>query len=209
MKSLLLLLFLSAFVGSVHAQGFNDRMLRVKSRSIVQKQASPLAVSSLVAFIDYVKKSDPDITRDLKSQTRWLSKSLRKEMMDAYAREAARMNKNPEDKPEYPDNASFTGVWNQPTYYSIVSAREYDYRNAKNPNSFRTVIDVLYEWGKEDTIDNQYPGVRNLRSYIFIKEDGLWKLDDIYGFGDEFTGSESLRQYFATSNLDQTLPTGK
>ncbi|HMJ09356.1 MAG TPA: hypothetical protein VK468_10150 [Pyrinomonadaceae bacterium] len=114
------------------------------------------------------------------------------------------MRKNPGDKPEYPDNASFTGVWNQPTYYSIISARQYDYRNTTNPNSLKAIIDVLYEWGQENSLDNQYPGTRNLRSYIFIFEDGLWKLDDIYGFEDEFTSAESLRGYFTKSNLDQT-----
>jgi len=204
MESFLAFVFLCIFVNGVHAQESGGRMRRVKSRSIVKKQAPPVVVSTLVSFFEYVKKSVPDIVSDLKSQTRWLSKSLRKDMMEAYARETAKMRKNPGDKPEYPDNASFTGVWNQPTYYSIISARQYDYRNTTNPNSLKAIIDVLYEWGQENSLDNQYPGTRNLRSYIFIFEDGLWKLDDIYGFEDEFTSAESLRGYFTKSNLDQT-----
>ena len=58
------------------------------------------------------------------------------------------------------------------------------------------MIDVIYVWGKEDALNNQYPGVRNLHTFIFIFEGGMWKLDDIYIFNDEFTSSESLRQHF-------------
>ena len=59
------------------------------------------------------------------------------------------------------------------------------------------MIDVMYEWGKEDTEDNQYPGVRNLHTFIFIFEDGAWKLEDTYVYNDEFTRSESLHQYLS------------
>lgn len=43
---------------------------------------------------------------------------------------------------------------------------------------------------------NQCPGVRNLHTFVFIFEDGAWKLDDIYIYNDEFTGTQSLYQYF-------------
>lgn len=58
------------------------------------------------------------------------------------------------------------------------------------------MIVVLYEWGNEDDLNNQYPGVRNLHTFVFIFEDGSWKLDDIYIYNDEFTTAESLHQYF-------------
>jgi hypothetical protein len=117
-------------------------------------------------------------------------------MMESNAAWVEYLKKHPDDKPDGPDNASFTGVWNQPTTFSIVSARQYDYRNKTNPNAFRTMIDVLYEWGNEDDLNNQYPGVRNLHTFVFIFEDGACKLDDIYIYNDEFTGTESLHQYF-------------
>lgn len=178
------------------ASAQTGRLRQIQKNPVIQKKASDAAIAAFVAFFEYVKKDEPDIVRDAKAQEKWITKSLRKDMMDFNNAWDEYMAKNPDHKPEHPNNDSFLGVWNQPTTYSIVSARQYDYRNKENPNAFRTVIDVFYEWGDEKDICNQYPGVRGLHSFMFVFEDGAWKLDDIYIYNDEFTTSRSLRQYF-------------
>lgn len=186
--------FMSIFVCSdVAAQ---SRLRQVKRNPVVQKPASAESIATFVAFFEYVKKYKPDIVDDKDAQARWLSKSFRETMMESNSVWAEYLKKHPDGKPDDPSNSSFTGVWNQPTTHSIVSTRQYDYRDKKNPLALRTMIDVLYVWGNEDDINNQYPGVRNLHTFMFIREDGAWKLDDVYIFNDEFTSSESLRQYF-------------
>jgi hypothetical protein len=154
---------------------------------MVQKGASMDAVNSFVEFFEYIKKGTPDIVSDAEAQEKFLTKSLRRDLA-GYEQRAG----SPESNPDYPRNSFFLGVWNRPTTYSIVSAREYDYR--KGPCSIRTVIDVLYEWGYESTIQNQYPGVRNMHSFMFVLEDDRWKLEDIYIFGDPYTSPQSLSQ---------------
>ena len=187
-------LTLTLLSSGVFAQG---RLRQTKDGPIKQKAGSAKAIATFIEFFEYVKKDKPDIVEDKQAQERWLSKSFRKTMMDSNSAWVEYLKKNPDFKPGGPSNSSFTGVWNQPTTYSIVSTREYDYRDKSNPQALRTVIDVLYVWGTENSADNQYPGVRNLHTFMFIFEDGAWKLDDVYIFNDEFTSSESLRQYFA------------
>ena len=134
------------------------------------KKASRSAIASLTALFAYIKKDKPDIMSDDVAQSKWLTRSLRKELKDFNIAEAEKMRLNPDDKPEYADNATFTGVWNQPTTYSIVSSRQYDYRDRNNPHAYRTIIDVLYEWDRKDLPDNEYPGVRHSApTYIFTK----------------------------------------
>lgn len=178
-----------------NAESSSKRLRRVPNKSVIQTAASKPSIDTLVAFFDYIKNYEPDIRHDETAKAKWLTKSLQKSMNEFNARESENMRQHPDDKPEYADNASFTGVWNQPTTYSIISARQYDYRNADNPDGLLTIFDVLYEWGHEQGLENQYPGERSLQTYIFLHEDGLWKLDDIYGFGGEFASAESLRQY--------------
>lgn len=153
-------------------------------------------MSTFIEFFEFLKKAKPDISKDIMAQDRWLSESFRRDMKKFDDAWSLKLKKHPDYKPENPNNGDFLGVWNAPTTYSIVSSREYDYRDQFNPKAFRTVIDVLYQWGQEKDLENQYPGVRNLHSFYFIFENGSWKLDDIYIFNDEFTSSESLRQYY-------------
>jgi hypothetical protein len=94
-------------------------------------------------------------------------------------------------------NQTFLGVWSSPETYSIIGSRHYDYRDAKNPDDNRAVIDVLYDWGYSDSLDNQYPGQKILKSFIFVFEDGAWKLDDIYNFTDTYASPGSLSAYFS------------
>jgi hypothetical protein len=200
MKRQITIVFLLLFISYFDAPAQNSRLSQVSKNPVIKKPASAKAISTFVALFEYVKKAKPDIVQDQKAQERWLTKTFRSEMLAFNAARVEYMKQHPTDKPEYPSNYSFLGVWNKPTTYSIVSARQYDYRNAANPNAYRTTVDVFYEWGHEDTINNQYPGVRNLHSFMFTMEDGSWKLDDIYVYNDEFTTSESLRQYFRTEH---------
>jgi hypothetical protein len=164
------------------------RMQEVENNSHALKQAPTECLSVFKEFFDYVNKGERlSIVTDEQAQTRWLSQSLRKRFVNHTKRSGS-----PTENPDYPSNRSFVGVWNLPTTYSIVGSRHYDYHNSKNPKANRVVIDVLYEWGSEDTIENQYPGIKSLRSFIFVYEDTTWKLDDIYTFNDEFSTADSL-----------------
>lgn len=186
------LIILVSFVNScavVSSQSL--RMREVENKLQVSKQAPADCVAAFREFFGYVKKREPSIVADEQAQNRWLTKRMRK----AFVEHIKRAGK-PEENHDYPSNSTFVLVWNKPTTYSIVGSRHYDFRNADNPNDNRAVIDVLYEWGNEDTIENQYPGEKQLHSFIFVFEEGVWKLDDIYTFDDEYTTTESLRNYF-------------
>jgi len=128
-------------------------------------------------FFQYLQKSEPGIVRDEEAQKRWLSQELRK----ALAQKLATFP-SPADNPDYPSNNTFIGSWDQPSTYSIVASRRY---------GKRAVIDVVYKWGPK----TNYPGDERTTSFIFLLEDGSWKLDDIYTFRGEFVQAESLNQY--------------
>ena len=128
-------------------------------------------------FFQYLQKTEPGIIRDEQAQKRWLSSELRK----ALAQKLATFT-SPKDDPDYPSNNTFIGSWDQPSTYSIVASRRY---------GKRAVIDVVYKWGQK----TNYPGDERTTSFIFLLEDGTWKLDDIYTFRGEFVQAESLNQY--------------
>lgn len=167
-------------------------MQEVENTSAPQKQAPAECVVTFREFFAYVKKTNPSIIDDQQSQKRWLSQNFRK----ALAHNVARFGKET-TVPDFPDNHTFLGVWNKPTTYSIIGSRHYDYRDADNPDDNRAVIDVIYVWDHSGSLDNQYPGEKNLRSFIFVFEDGAWKLDDIYNFTDEYAPPGSLSAYFS------------
>ena len=131
-------------------------------------------------FFRYVQKSEPSIIRDEAAQKRWLTQELRK----ALAQKLATFS-TPADDPDYPNNATFVGSWDYPTTYSIVASRRY---------GRRAIIDVLYKWGPK----TNYPGDERTTSFIFLYEDGAWKLDDIYTFNGKFVTAQSLYKYFRT-----------
>jgi|ERR1041384_957427 hypothetical protein len=147
------------------------------------KHSAPAAAAPrecLVAFrgfFQYLQKTEPGIVRDEQAQKRWLSQELRK----ALAQKLGTFT-SPADDPDYPSNNTFIGSWAQPSSYAIVASRRY---------GKRAVIDVLYEWGPK----TNYPGDERTTSFIFLLEDGAWKLDDIYTFRGEFVQAESLNQY--------------
>jgi len=167
-------------------------MREVESNQQVQKQAPAECLAVFREFFSYVQKSEPDLITDEQAQKRWLSQSLRK----ALAHNLERFG-NETNVPDYPSNQSFIGVWDDPTTYSIIGSRHYDFRNNNNPNDNRAVIDVLYEWDEVGSLDNQYAGEKSIVSFIFIYEDGAWKLDDKYRFTDEYASPGSLSSYWS------------
>jgi hypothetical protein len=154
-----------------------------QSAIVEVKHGAPAAVAprecvaAFRGFFQYLQKSEPGIVRDEQAQKRWLSQELRK----ALAQKLATFT-SPKDDPDYPSNNTFIGSWDQPTSYAIVASRRY---------GKRAVIDVLYKWGPK----TNYPGDERTTSFIFLLEDGAWKLDDIYTFRGEFVQAESLNQY--------------
>jgi hypothetical protein len=115
--------------------------------------------------------------KDEVAQSRWLTKNLR----DALRKKVASFKDQPED-PDFPSNSTFIGTWDNPSTFTIIGSRRYDKR---------AVIDVWYEWGKE----TNYPGDTRLSLFVFMFEDGAWKLDDVYTFRGEFASAESLNFY--------------
>jgi hypothetical protein len=159
-------------------------LLCAQQKSIAEVKHTTPAVAAprecLIAFRDffrYLQNGEPGIVRDEQAQKRWLSDDLRK----ALAQKLATFT-SPADDPDYPSNNTFIGSWDQPTTYAIVSSRRY---------GKRSVIDVLYKWGPK----TNYPGDERTTSFIFLLEDGGWKLDDVYTFRGEFVQAESLNQY--------------
>jgi hypothetical protein len=189
--TLLTMVSLHGFLLSQGSCSSGARMREAQSANS-QNRAPAECLATFREFFAYVKKSEPDIIRDQTAQTRWLSQNFRK----ALAEHIARFGKGA-NVPDFPSNRTFIGVWNSPETYSIIGSRHYDYRDAKNPDDNRAVIDVLYDWGNSDNLDNQYPGQKSLISFIFVLEEGAWKLDDIYNFTDTYASPDSLRGYFS------------
>lgn len=127
-------------------------------------------------FFRYVQHAEPGIVKDEQAQKRWLTKQLREALMKKVASFTSS-----EPNPDFPNNDWFIGSWDYPSTYSIMASRRY---------GRRAIIDVLYKWGP----NTNYPGDERTTSFIFLLEDGAWKLDDIYIFGGEFAQTESLVQ---------------
>jgi hypothetical protein len=188
-----LLIFISSINFGVKVTGQVSGIREVENKSHANKKAPAECIAVFRAFFRHVQKLEPSLLTDEQAQKRWLSRLLRKSFASHIERSGS-----PKENPGYPSNLTFVGVWNMPTTFSIIGSRHYDYRNADNPDDNRAVIDVLYEWGenKDGNLDNQYPGSKSLRSFVFVHEDGAWKLDDIYTFTDEYASPGSLRGYF-------------
>lgn len=142
--------------------------------------AVPAPKECLVAFremFSYLQKRDTSIVKDEHAQQRWLTQELQKTLKQKVATFTS-----PQDNPDFPSNSTFIGSWDYPSTYSVVASRRY---------GKRAVIDVLYKWGPK----TNYPGDERTTSFIFLLEDGKWKLDDVYTFRGEFVQAESLNQY--------------
>ena len=189
---LVCLILLLGVAGSCRKASVGPVSTEVQNNSPGKTEAPAECIAVFRVFFDYVRKAEPSLITDQEAQGRWLSKLFRKSLA-----EAIKQAGSPQENPDYPSNGSFVGVWSYPTSFSIIGSRHYDYRNARNPDDNRAVIDVLYEWDENGSLDNQYPGTKALKSFIFVFEDGVWKLDDVYTFSDEYASPESLRAYFS------------
>ena len=162
-----------------------DNQETKRSTVIKESVRKPLVVTaapaaSLTAFrqlFTYLQNSQPSIVKDQQAQDKFLSKSLR----EALRKKVASFKDQPED-PDFPTNNTFIGSWDTPSTFTILGSRRYDKR---------VVLDIWYEWGK----GTNYPGDTRLSNFIYVFEDGAWKLDDVYTFRGEFASAESLNFY--------------
>lgn len=161
----------------VAAQGPTKRAIAEVKGTTVAAAAPKQCLLSFREFFSYLQKKDTNIVKDERGQKLFLSENLRKAFQQKLASFA-----NGADDPDYPGNGTFIGSWDYPTTYTVVSSRRY---------GNRAVIDVLYKWGPK----TNYPGDERTTSFIYIFEDRMWKLDDIYTFRGEFATAESLNQY--------------
>jgi len=157
---------------------------RQTKQTIAEVKSSTVAAAApqecLLAFREffgYLQKSKSNIVKDERAQKLYLSENLRK----AFQQKIASFAKASDD-PDFPGNGTFIGSWDYPTTYSIVASRRY---------GKRAIVDVFYKWGPK----TNYPGDERTTSFIYVLEDRMWKLDDIYTFRGEFATAESLNQY--------------
>jgi hypothetical protein len=181
MKLLLILLTIAAACVAPQNVFAQRKPMRTDIQEVKQKSVAVAAprecLSAFRQFFSYLQKAGTNIIRDETAQNRWLSQDLRQ----ALAQKVATFT-SPADDPDFPSNATFIGSWDYPSTYSIAASRRY---------SQRAVIDVLYKWGPK----TNYPGDERISSFVFVLEDGVWKLDDIYTFRGSYAKAESLSQY--------------
>ncbi len=169
------LLFCTSLVVAQQSSNATIREVTQTTRAVATPKE---ALDTFRALFRYLQKSDPSIVHDEQAQKRWLTQALRKALVQKVATFTT-----PADDPDFPSNSTFIGTWDYPSTYSIVASRRY---------GKRAIVDVLYKWGPK----TNYPGDERITSFIFLLEDGAWKLDDIYTFRGEFAKAESLSQYF-------------
>jgi hypothetical protein len=131
------------------------------------------------AFFRYAQRPNPSIVEDNTAQWRWLSSNLQQALKQKVA---TFKDKN---DPDFPGNGTFLGFWDSPTTFTILGSRRYENR---------AVIDVSYSWGK----GTNYEGDSRLTYYVFVLEEGRWKLDDMYTFRGKFATAESLNAYLTS-----------
>jgi hypothetical protein len=153
-------------------------MIKETVRKPVVVTAAPAeCLATFRQFFGYVQQDEPSIVTDERAQQRWLTKHLR----DALKQKLATFKDQPDD-PDFPGNGTFVGTWDKPSTFTILGSRRYHNR---------AVLEVWYEWGK----GTNYPGDSRLSYFVFLLEEGNWKLDDVYTFRGEFVNAESLNGY--------------
>ncbi|HEU4870280.1 MAG TPA: hypothetical protein VFT08_05460 [Pyrinomonadaceae bacterium] len=172
-----MMLMMIASAPLVCAQGPTKHTIAELKVKTVAAAAPKQCLLAFREFFNYLQKNEPSIVKDDRAQKLFLSENLRKAFQQKIASFA-----NGSDDPDFPGNGTFIGSWDYPTTYSIVSSRRY---------GERAIIDVLYKWGP----NTNYPGDERTMSFIYVFENRMWKLDDIYTFRGEFAIAESLNQY--------------
>ena len=177
-KYLLAAVFLLMWISPVSAQTSSRRSIQEVKYNAPAVAAPKECLLAFRELFRYLQENEPSIVRDEQAQKRWLTQELRKALMAKVATFTS-----PQDDPDFPGNRTFIGSWDYPSTYSIVASRRY------GP---RAIVDVLYKWGPK----TNYPGDERTTSFVFLLEDGAWKLDDVYTFRGKFAQAESLNQYF-------------
>ena len=176
-KILVVVVVLIAGAQLVVAQGPTKHTITEVKGKTVAAAAPRQCLNAFREFFSYLQKKETSIVKDERSQKLFLSANLRKAFQEKIASFASGS-----DDPDFPSNQTFIGSWDYPSTYSIVSSRRY---------GNLAIIDVLYKWGP----NTNYPGDERTTSFIYVFEDRIWKLDDIYTFRGEFAAAESLNQY--------------
>ena len=161
-----------------HKRHIATTTIREVKYAEASQAAPPECLAAFRAFFEYLQKNNTNIVTDEAAKKRWLAKLLRQE----FAQKLATFTDAAND-PDYPSNSTFLGWWDSPSTYAIAATRRYGQR---------AVIDVLFKWGP----NTDYAGDERTTSFVFLYEDGVWKLDDVYTFRGAFESAESLSQYF-------------
>ena len=177
MIRILVVMLMSTSASLVMAQGPTKHAIAEVKAKPVAVAAPQQCLAAFREFFSYLQKRDSNIVKDERTQKLFLSANLRKVFQQKIASFASGA-----DDPDFPSNDTFIGSWDYPTTYSIVGSRRY---------GNRAVVDVLYKWGP----NTNYEGDERTTSFIFVFEERMWKLDDIYTFRGEFAAAESLNQY--------------
>jgi len=196
MNKLLSLLFIAscAFVSAGNA-GAQTRTTGSPRRAEVHEVAAARnataaptqAIQQASDLIKYLFHERPDIASDTSAQTRWLSEPMRKALANRQTVYANYAKENPDSPEGPPSNSDFIGSWNYPTSFRFVGSRL---------SGQRAVVDVLFRWGK----NTEYPGDTRLTYYVLVRQNGSWKLEDIYTFEGKFVAAESLLETFRQSS---------
>jgi hypothetical protein len=179
------LLFAGNAVTQKRATG-SPAQVEIREELAVKRSASEApaeAVKRVREIIKYLFHQKPDLATDKGAQNRWLSEQMRKALSNRQTVYEAYAKENPESPEGPPSNADFIGSWNYPTGFRFVGSRL---------AGRRAVVDVLFTWGK----DTEYPGDTRLTNYVLVRENGSWKLEDIYTFEGKFVSAESLLETF-------------
>ena len=166
----------------------SSRRAEVREEVAATRNAAPAeAIQRVRELLKYLFHEKPDIASDTSAQTRWLSEPMRKALANRQKVYAQYAKENPDSPEGPPSNSDFIGSWNYPTSFRFVGSRL---------AGQRAVVDVLFTWGK----DTEYPGDTRLTYYVLVRENGSWKLEDIYTFEGKFVAAGSLLETFRQSS---------
>ena len=177
MNKIFAVVMMVASASLIFAQGPTKHPIAEVKGTTVTAPAPKQCLLAFREFFSYLQKKETNIVKDERSQKLFLSTNLR----TAFQKNIASFTSGADD-PDFPENGTFIGSWDYPTTYSIMSSRRY---------GNRAILDVLYKWGP----NTNYEGDERITSFIYVFEDRMWKLDDIYTFRGEFVTAESLNQY--------------
>jgi len=130
-------------------------------------------------LLSYLLNEKTDIGSDRVMQSQWLSVKLRSELEKKQRACEEELKHRPMDKIISPSNNDFLLTWEPPSAYTIIGSRRY---------GNIAFVDYEFRWG----IGKQYEGNMRIQSYIFILENGNWKLDDVYSVREAFAAPGNL-----------------